>query len=319
MSLISLRCSVDVAPPVRVFLGASLQSLTLGLINCETSVINDAIVTIGQLPALTDLDLRLPAYFAKVNFAPLAGALRLQDFRCEGCVEGQLEHTQLDQLRELPHLRTMHVYCCRPSVLYFLRTPHSLQWQEIHEEITEIDGDLAAGLATLPTLTVLDTLKCRSVAFLPALTRLRTLNLWMDAAVRLAADIAVGLASCSQLTELTLEARDLTSQHLTQALRHLPLLHLLSLWRCSALVSLSFLSECGHHAQSLQSLELCMWKSDPPVAPSTELKHVLTLKGLTQLTIQNFFVDPLDTLMLDALSPPSVMLPKLKTFDDYKR
>ena len=135
----------------------------------------------------------------------------------------------------------------------------------------------------------------------------------MDSATRLAPDIVAGLPSCSQLTDLSLcSAADVTSQHLSGALPHLPLLRSLELAYCSSLESLSFLSECSHLAQSLQSLHL--WGPNSPLAHFTELEHVLTHKSLTQLSIRKFFVEPLDALMLHILAPPSVVLPKLEKF-----
>ena len=291
IALSSLACVVDLSKPsARLLLGASLQSLTLQLPDESTtaSIINDAIVTISRLPVLESLQLHLRSFSPEVSFAPFAGTPRLKELCCEtGCL-GELSHAQLDQLRMLPRLRTMSVR--GDDLEYLLRAPHSLQWQRIHR-VRSLDDDTAAALSTLPTLTELATDRCRSVAFLPALTCLRSLQLGMDPDVDVAEGIALGLPYCTQLTDLSLRgAHDVTSRHLSQALSHLPALRVLSLMCCSALESLSFLSECSHLAHSLRSLKLYGSKR----VPSTELTHVLTLKSLTHLTICEFFVDPLD-------------------------
>ena len=160
-------------------------------------------------------------------------------------------------------------------------------------------------------------MSCASVAFLPSLTRLRSLDLYMASEVHLAAEIAAGLPCCSQLTELRLlYAADVTAQHLSQALPHLPLLRSLELARCSALDSLSFLSQCSPLAQPLQSLRLC--GPGRPAAHFTELKHVLSLKSLTHLDVERFFVESLDALMVHVLTPPSTVLTKLEKFSYWK-
>ena len=226
-SLISLRCAVDLSPPAsRLSLGSSLQSLRLQLVGDANTAadINDAIVTVSQLPFLEELDLWLPLFFPEVSFAPLASAPQLTVFRCStpDNDDGQPTHPQLDQLRMLFRLHTLDVNLSGVSLIYLLRAPHALQWQQIHRLIIEIDDELAAALSNLPTLTKLEAYSCRSVAFLPALLHLRTLTLDMVSDVHLAADIVAGLSSCSQLTDLSVQAADVTSQHLSQALSHLP-------------------------------------------------------------------------------------------------
>lgn len=119
-------------------------------------------------------------------------------------------------------------------LIEWLRTPLALQWQGIRT-VLGIDDDVAAALSSLPILTELSTANCRSVAFLPALTRLRTLSLYIDPAVRLAEGLVVELSRCSQLTDLTLYAADVTSQHLRQVLPHLPHLRELELVPCVVL------------------------------------------------------------------------------------
>ena len=86
----------------RLFLGASLQSLTLRLHGraVTASAINDAIVTISRLPVLTELYLCLPSFFPNLSFAPLAVAPRLEKFGCEAVNLGQPTHAQLDHLRQ---------------------------------------------------------------------------------------------------------------------------------------------------------------------------------------------------------------------------
>ena len=179
----------------------------------------------------------------------------------------------------------------RDELLYLLCAPHALQWQKI-SEAQQIDDEVSAALSSLPTLTELDTYRCRSVSFLSSLPRLRYLFLDMDSDVHVAADIVARLSRCSQLTHLYLNAADVTAQQLRQLLPHLPQLCAFGLMCCSALNSLSFLSECGHLSHSLQSLTL--WGSYPPAALSTELEHVLTLTHLTHLTIIQFSVAPLE-------------------------
>ena len=246
ISLLSLACEVDLSVPSRLFLGVSLRSLTIRLRGNPEDVpaINDAIVTISRLPFLSELDLWLPSFFPEISFAPLAGAAQLQELCCAPNGDEEPSHDQLDQLRMLPKLRTMKVHnLCGEDLLYLLRAPHALQWQQIHL-INEIDDDEATALSNLPTLTDLDTDVCRSVTFLPALICLRKLHLWIHSD-GLAAEIAAGLSCCSQLRELLLgNVDDLTSLHLSQVLPHLPLLRELRLWSCDALNSLSFFSKC---------------------------------------------------------------------------
>ena len=213
----------------------------------------------------------------------------------------------------MPSLRTMDVNrLSGAALLYMLRPPHSLQWQEIHI-VREIDDELATELSTLPTLTKLGTISCRSVAFLPALTRLRSLELWMDSEARLSADIVAGLPSCSQLTELMLRnAADVTSRDLSQALPHLSQLRELDLVSCRALDSLSFLSECSGLSQTLHILWLVDCLS--PALHSTELKHVMTLKSLTEIKVDSSFAEPLDELSQHLFTPPTAALPNLVHF-----
>ena len=315
ISLISLACEVALSPPSsRLLFGASLRSVTLRLEGDanSASATNDVIVTVGRLPVLEELSLCLPFFFPEVSFVPLVAAPRLQELSCWNSNHVQPSHAQLDQLRMLPHLRAMKVpFVGGGALIHLLRTPHSLHWQQVHQ-LHHIDNDAASALSTLPTLTRLDTYECRSVTFLPALHRLRTLWLSMDFAVRLAADIVTGLFSCSQLTELRLlSAVDVTSQHLWQALSHLPALCSLELWHCSALTSLSFISECAGLSQSLHSFGLNHCGS--PDLHSTELKHVLTLKALKDLKVRSSFVEPLDALTQHLFTPPSV-LPTLVQF-----
>ena len=319
ISLISLACAVDLSPSAAgLSLGASLQSLTLRLDDEANTApsINDAIVTISRLPLLETLVLHLPSYFPEVSFAPLAVAPKLQDLRFWDVSNGvEPSLSQLDELRMLPRRRKMEVELSRDSILHLLRTPHALQWQQI-QRVDGVDEEVASALSTLPSLTHLIAFNCRSVAFFSVLTRLRSLHLHVHPAARLAADIAAGLPRCSQLTELTLSTADVTSQHLSRLLPRLPLLRSLELMFCSALDSLSFLSECSHLAQSLHSLSLR--GTVHPVVHSTEIKHVLTLKSLTQLGIYFVFVEPLDAPMVQSLTPPSVVLPKLIQFDYFK-
>lgn len=78
-------------------------------------------------------------------------------------------------------------------------------------------------LSTLPALTNLDACGCFDVAFLPALTRLQSLDLDVSSS-ELATIIVAGLSSCTQLTDLSLRADDVTSAHMSQVLSRLPLL-----------------------------------------------------------------------------------------------
>ena len=116
ISLLSLRCTVDLSQqPLRLFLGASLESVTLQLQDAANtaSVINDAIVTVSRLPSLTKFDLRMPSFFPEVNFAPLAGAPQPQDLRFFPLDGQQATAPQLEQLRRLD-LRSMWVICAAP-------------------------------------------------------------------------------------------------------------------------------------------------------------------------------------------------------------
>src|SRR5690348_3035668 len=87
----------------------------------------------------------------------------------------------------------------------------------------------------------------------------------------------------------------------------------LALWNCSALESLSFLSEFPHLAQSMDSLRLDNCRN--AALHSTELEHVMSLKSLSLLTISRTFVEPLDACTQHLLTPPSVVLPKLEEFE----
>ena len=315
-ALRSLSCTVKLTTR-HLYFGASLKSLALYLSgNAErVSAVNSVIVTISRLHVLEELDLVLPSYFPEVSFAPLAGAPQLGVFRCSTRDGEEPSHRQLDQLRMLSHLRTVGAdLSSAGAVIYMLRAPHALQWQEIHM-VRDIDDDVAAALSTLPTLTELDTVSCRNVSFLPALTRLRVLDLHMNSAARLAADIAVALSRCSQLTKLSLTAKDVTSQHLSQVLLHLPALRELALKHCSALDSLSFLSECTGLSQTL--LSLWLHACDSPNLHSTQLTHVLSLKCLTELGIDASFVEPLDEFAQHLFTPPSAALPSLVDFQYY--
>ena len=103
----------------------------------------------------------------------------------------------------------------------------------------------------------------------------------------------------------------MTSKHPHQIVSRLPL-RMLQLNDCAAFESLSFLSECPHLAQSLQSLVL---ESNHATLHSTELSHVLTLKNLTSVDVFQVFIEPLDAFAQHLLKPPSVVLPKLTNFE----
>ena len=196
---------MDLSPPSRLFLGASLQSLTLNLNDKSNtaSAINHAIVIVSRLQFLKKLHLFLPNFFPDMSFSPFAVAPQLQDLGSYAPA-GQPSHSHLDQLRRLSHMHRMSVVNVSNDALpYLLRAPHSLQWQEIHR-VDAVEDDEAAALSNLPTLTKLNTSDCRSVAFLPMLTDLCTLLLDMDSDVALAAEIVAGLPLCSQLTDLSL-------------------------------------------------------------------------------------------------------------------
>ena len=313
--------------PSRLHFGASLKAVVLHLegdVKCS-AVIDDAIVTLSRLPLLKKLSLHLPAYLPELSLSSLAFAPQLREFSCAAAEDPDEDEDdedadwhptklQLDQLRMMPQLRRMDSSLSRDDLSYLLRAPHSLQWQEI-PEVRDVDDEVVTSSA-FPTLTKLVTSRCRTVAFLPMFTSLRSLSLWMNSPARLAAEIVTGLSYCSQLTELTLRnAHDVTAQHLSQALPHLPELRELSLMFCSSLASLSFLAECAGLSQSLQSLMLTACRS--PALRATELKHVMTLKSLAKLGLHSSFVEPLDVFSQHFLTPPSAVLPSLVQFTYY--
>lgn len=90
-----------------------------------------------------------------MSFAPLAAAANLRELNIERIIAPNMCQQQLDQLRTLPHLRKMNVRrLAADSLVYLLRAPHFLQWQELHE-VYDVGDEVVVALSTLPTLTSL--------------------------------------------------------------------------------------------------------------------------------------------------------------------
>ena len=199
------------------------------------------------------------------------------------------------------------------SLAKLLRAPHSLAWTELWC-LENVDADSAAALGTLPGLLTLDMpWNCRDVSFLPALSQLQTLHLLLsDDPWAVTGDAVVeAISSCVRLTSVALMA-PVTSKHLSALLPRLPLLHTLSLGWCSAsLESLRFLSDAPSLQRTLRSFVL---KGQRAMCAS-EVRHVLGLKNLAKLELEDSFSEPLDGLTRHMLKPPSALLPKLTEFE----
>ena len=168
--LTSLSCR----PELPLLVGPFIQLFTLDLTERLLNVgdFNNAIVAVSRLPRLVDFRLQLEDLAPGLNFEPLASAAQLRDLVIVVIRSFPFTTQQLGQLRALSHLRKMALPWQDSTVLVeLLRTPHSLQWQEIHE-IGTLDADVASVLSTLPTLTTLKSMRVamRIVSAFPAST-----------------------------------------------------------------------------------------------------------------------------------------------------
>lgn len=198
------------------------------------------------------------------------------------------------------------------SLAQLLRTPHGLRWQEIHA-VKQVGAVASAAISSLPTLTTLITQFCGDIGFLTHLVQLRTLDLHLDPDATISPDAVVaGLSRCTQLTDLTITA-PLNNKHLSVMLPCLPLLTKLCFFIMRELESLECLSS-GLIVARLRSLRL--YQCTHAALHSSELKHVYALTCLEDLTIDESFAgEPFSELELWLHTPPSKLMPLLKSFD----
>lgn len=314
-SLTALSCTVPLPQPPLVF-SHKLHRLSLEFKGSWKALrsIHAAFLAIGELPALESLCIRLPSYLYALTFAPLAAAPSLRGLRIDqDDRDAQPTAAQIDQLRSFAHLESITIpELSNASWDSLLRTPHQLQWQHVGQ-LTDVDEIGSAALSCLPGLTSLIANKCRTVAFLHTLPRLRTLDLGVSSAFP-ADTIVAGLSCCSELVSLSLRAR-VTSTHMHTILSVLPLLTDVTLHDCPELESLSFFETVDWTCRpGLQCL--CIdYECRRGRVPVDSVSSLFCLRGLTYLTLVNAFVSPLPDETVHALRPPSELFPSLKELD----
>lgn len=233
-SLTALGCSIVMPPSAPLVFSHKLRQVWIELLGVRAApeLIPEVITTLIHLPVLVGLAFRFAAFLPELSFSPLLGAASLRALRLDPAFTSQPSAEQIDQLRLLGHLQTMAISkLISASLCSLLRTPHQLQWQQIHR-VRSVDEIASAALSSLQSLTCLEADACSSLAFLPSLTRLRDLELRVDSSVALPASmVAAGLASCTELSTLLLTA-PVTSVEMRVILDSLPLLTDLTLHGC---------------------------------------------------------------------------------------
>ncbi len=252
-----------------------------------------------------------------LSFAPLAAMpqLRRLDIHRLPAVISASQMEELRQLSQLEQLVRKHALRLRD----LLAPAHRLRLQKvafIDQQQADIDT-----LASLPTLTELKLKRVRAthVDALSELPLLGKLSLQFDWAEVDAPRVLASLCRCTHLTQLDIcmasaeEGLYLSVEQLTQCCASLPLLRSLTLRCLVPLISLSFLV-AGTLPTTLTSLTIDVAAAPLEGLPLAELAHVQKLAGLEKLSLYALFNRPLEAEEIALYTPPSALMPALRTF-----
>lgn len=307
-----LSCELSL-PPSQAMLTfpSALRELSITIPSTvDAEDVNVALTSVGCHQSFESFDVRLHVVDPQISFASLTTLPRLRCLRISWCLD-QFSNAQVDELRLMTQLDNMVLTSINADRLrLLLRQPHNLQWQQI--QLRSVDDESAALLPQLPSLTKLDHwFSCTNFDWLQRLPNLTDLDIGFrgpTVAGRIESLVAA-LPACTAITNLALrEALDLTSDHLKQMLPRL--LQLKKLWLFDLrITSLAFLAQEPMKSQ-LMLLDLDGCKD----VPLTELRHVHSLHKLQKLFLIQSFTTTMDAHCQSFYTPPSIVLPQLKSF-----
>ncbi len=304
-------------------LPATLHTISLVLpAEISAAVANGLISALCQHERLVSLSLRFSAPIpTAVSLAPLQSLpalieLGLIDLQSDDVPFLQLSPEQAQQLRALTPLQRLKADLDEATLLQLMEPPRNgqLQWIEWPCELSgsAITDPVAALMPSLPHLQTLlfngSFCHVHGLDFLAQLPRLTSLNIdsWNQAGNNRHTALLLALAApLPQITSFALvNGSELDTQQLRGVLTHFPQLRELRLdgvWKIDALTCLEPVRG------TLRSLVLVnLFGLTPAVL------HFLPSFGLTHLTLEGVFDEPLAPPLLQALTPPSTLIPTLQ-------
>ncbi len=290
------------------------------------STINAFVAAISLQRSLTDVSLHLvDGLSQQVSFAPLQALPTLRslsirppyDAPMRGSEFVEITDAQAQELRALTQLESLHCAFSERTLLQLLQPPHGsrLQW-------TSVDGGSCftdAVTALLPSLPRLNSFHCshfspelRSLNFLGQLSVLTSLSFYLcDHGSNERTDTLLQTlpVSLPQVTRLNLSRSRLVMPQLSVLVSRLPQLRLLCLDEISHLDALTILEPVRNTLHTL-----CIVDCKAPSFAPDALLSLGSFGQLTQLMMSRSMAAPLDPAMLQALTPPSTLIPSLLKF-----
>ena len=302
----------------------SLRALTLTGVSLSSTTRAALIHAITQLSRLETLKLRLwldqrvaTDMLQSYELSPLVVLPRLTTLN----VDFPLGVSLADALRQFPSLEHLSLSSEQGSevLVKFLERltlpPHTLLLQHIGIWMPWADG-MAAALTRVPTITGIGGQfgSLSSLHFLKSLPQLKSLALdTLDHARITPQHVVESLIVLSRLTRLAVAQPSLACADLALILRALPELAVLELDKPSQLESLRCFAEATPTlSRSLSSLAL--YQLEHPALTSDEFAHLRGLSKLTHLCLAYARDGLIDDATKQALTPPSVWLPRLTRF-----
>jgi hypothetical protein len=283
--------------------------------------LDTVVEALAQGQSLSDLTLSLDADDCSVNWpclAPLQNAPALRSLKIDCAEYPVMDEQSISDVRALGHLEVFKCWMLFDVPEYaplILALPNTIRWAET----TAIDCDIH--VQNPPLLTALRTLTASSDRIDPAalalLPHLKHVTLWRHTTWR----VAHALSQAQQLQSLHISSwgdqSDETANEsdLATALKHLPILHTLRIWKVG---TLSWIGSSG----PLTALRhLIIERHGRRVFEPLDIRFLHTLKTLEALTIHAhcFGVDsltdsrlsPLLSAELELIHPPSAVMPAL--------
>lgn len=187
-------------------------------------------------------------------------------------------------------------------------SPAPLCLKSIELRSTIVDDSKMAALCKLSTLTHIQPRKLNvssldCMSFFPQCTSFQCITNSMSCSV-----MVMGLRNMTQLEYLTVSHWDLTSQFLHDIVSCLPRLKGLMLLNCNMLNDLQWVKALPSHCLTRLVIQEC---PNVEVADLLELKHFHNLSTL--IIDASFNTSESNELPIELLTPPSVLLPSLKT------
>lgn len=306
----TLRCGCGLSGlQTNAILPQRLAHVELDLAALDAVAINVAVQSIAQLAALAKLHLRLQAWLPEMCLAPLSAAATLRELIVSGLRHERPTDAQIDQIRALNGLRTVSI-CELTSVSLsrLLRAPHSLQWTRL-DRVCGVNAETAAGSLSAPSSEgpgrPQPRLPSRAVAA-PLTGRARLDSVGSDLGGRDCRALCLHAAQephPHRAGHFEVHAADPLSATVVARAVAGPLLRARSL---------HFFSDLPRVMRTLQMLKLACCRHARLFAE--EWIHVFALKSLTCLSLGESSSEPLDSLTMRMLTPPSIVLPQLNTF-----